>query len=347
MPRLNVPFTSISLPAALLGLLLSGPELGAQSGATPPVPDAGSPSSQGGQSTRERIEEERDRVREAEEDEEIRRARMNRPPQADVVDRTRPMNFGFRVVLHQDPKRIAPGETGQVVLQVILPPQQKGAQPAGSIKWHQKPAPDEPFSYGVPSFSPPKEGRANYGDSFVVTVPVGVKAGIEYDKYQISGVLKLRGNFSTPGVGSPGAVDGSGEAGSMPPPPPMIQRNEAEIAFTGALTIGPPVPRPGGVGSSPGSRQQPGGRNTPLSMQPEGSPFGEAGVHTAGEGQARPGLGQGDVVSGEPTIGGSSDPLQSAGASSSSGGDLNLILKILGVLAAIVLLLLIVRGKGR
>ncbi|PIE23444.1 MAG: hypothetical protein CSA62_07450 [Planctomycetota bacterium] len=261
-------------------------------------------------------------------------------------------SFGIQINPSQHPKRIAPGETGKLVLFVMLPREQVGALPSGSITWAPGQEDLKFLSFGAPSFDPPKAGRSSYADSFVVTVPVTVKPRTEHRSYSFSGTLLLNGSFRSV-VESfddlPAGADGApGAAGAPPAAPVARSSNKAEIAFTGNLIVGAPVPRPGVLRKAGARRPGVPAASKPATRPAQGGAGAQARAEKPAAAEPAP-LGSGDLQFGkEKGSGGSLAPIDSGDSSPApSSGNLDMILKVAGVLLAFLLLLLILRGKGR
>lgn len=136
-----------------------------------------------------------------------------------------PLPVAIRV--EQDPMRIAPGETGTLLL-YLMPSRTARIAPSGVVKLDPK---EGPLRFGPARWDPPKRG-AFYDHNFLIHVPVSVAAGAAFGKYEVSGTVSVSGSFRV----AAGAGDPVAKAPATGP----------ELAsFLGKITVGPAIPRPG------------------------------------------------------------------------------------------------------
>ncbi len=151
----------------------------------------------------------------------------------------------------QDPIRIAPGESGLILLHVQIPGDGSvDVYPGGTSK-HA--ATQQVLRLGVASFDPPPAGATKLR-SMLVRLPVSVDSKAKYGSYDVVGSLELQGRFggSVPGGdesadGQEGAearvasiADGSNPAGVVHAP---TVTNQASVPWAGRIVVGAPVPK--------------------------------------------------------------------------------------------------------
>ncbi|MAE77229.1 MAG: hypothetical protein CMJ85_10220 [Planctomycetes bacterium] len=151
----------------------------------------------------------------------------------------------IHVEVQHDPMRIAPGQTGTLLLLVNWPKGQAVANPNGRVVMTQQPE----TSYGAARWSAPGKSK-HYDDRFLVQMPVTIAGNTKHGSLAITGNLHLTGSF---GAGSQGQVtDGDGGLppnASADPATGSAQRtgsvNRVTVPFSGKIRVGPPMPKPG------------------------------------------------------------------------------------------------------
>jgi hypothetical protein len=114
------------------------------------------------------------------------------PPAAGEVNRQPVSNPQLYIRIEQDPVRIAPGETGVLLVLVGMPRGTRIDGP-GLVTLDTPPV---PVTFGAPVWDPPAQGAKAYTDTIVIRVPVSVGAATPHQRYTITGKLKARGAFA-------------------------------------------------------------------------------------------------------------------------------------------------------
>lgn len=132
------------------------------------------------------------------------------------------------ITVLQDPVRIAPGESGKLILNVQLPPNPAVyVNAAGARAKHE--TEQGMLELGAARFdAAPKGGR--YGRSFLVQIPVRVSPKASYGKLDVAGSLSLLGKFAPPEGRDGRAARVQGESNGVP--------------WASKLVCGPSVPKP-------------------------------------------------------------------------------------------------------
>lgn len=135
----------------------------------------------------------------------------------------------------QNPMRIAPGESGLLLLHVQAPPDGSSKIGAGGSANFEK---DQgPIALGVARFDPPPAGSKTY-KNLLVRIPITIDAKAKHGTYDVIGTLRLPGLFSAPRVEPGSAPDpsraGADAAGSTDP---------NLVPWNGRILCGPPLPK--------------------------------------------------------------------------------------------------------
>ncbi len=248
----------------------------------PPPPDASGEAGQGGQLPPELVDPGAERT--ALGDQEIDQ-----------------FGLGILVEVAQTPPRLAPGESGEMLLIVLVP--RGGSKIRTDLGLHLD-SPQGPLVFGPPRFDPPPRGKTFYDDTFLIHVPVTVRPDAAKQPWPVRGTLSLKGNFRSPEPGR----DLVREHGHR------YDFGKAERGFAGMIRVGKPWPKPPkpsrgtearGEGSPPagGSAGLPAPKGEERASDPEegerGSGPGHALVEVEGEGGESPagGIGEDDSSS--------------------------------------------------
>ncbi|MFQ5504539.1 MAG: hypothetical protein ACE5F1_07040, partial [Planctomycetota bacterium] len=140
------------------------------------------------------------------------------------------------IIVEHEPYRIAPASTGTLILRITVTKGRK-VLAGGKIDLENE---QGPLVLGAPVWDPLPEGKAAYDDTFLIKVPLSVKAGTRYDLYPIDGKIQLRGDF-TPVNPQTYVRDRAGDPAIILGRPDFDHRR-AECGFKGKIKVGPPVP---------------------------------------------------------------------------------------------------------
>ncbi len=140
------------------------------------------------------------------------------------------LNIGLDVRAMQSPPRLAPGETGQLILLVSVA---KGSRvlPGGQVNLKKS---QGPLSFGSPVWDPVPSGKAGYQDSFLIRIPISVASTAKFGNYPARGDLVIKGVFRRQDLGS----------GLQKEKSPGSGATGLNRGFQGSVVVGKPWPKP-------------------------------------------------------------------------------------------------------
>ncbi|GEM_PF-2639014 len=153
--------------------------------------------------------------------------RSNQGDRNELMD----LDVGVEVRAMQSPPRLAPGETGQLVVLVSV---FKGSMvlPGGHVTLKKS---QGPLSLGSPVWDPIPSGEGGYRDSFIVRVPLSVSSTAKYGKYTLRGSIVMKGVFRRQDLRTRLVREkGRGTAG----------KTSLNRGFQAVIVVGKPWPKP-------------------------------------------------------------------------------------------------------